>query len=181
MEFLSELWLPIVVSAFLVWVTSFITHVLLPHHKSEWKGLPNEDDFSNLMRSTPAGKYMFPFGSMNDMKEAAFQEKMNRGPNGLLILWDGPVSMGRNLGLTLLFYLVVGVFVAYLGFHAIEPTDDYLARFRLCGTAALLAHGFGWISFFIWFRYGNFWPNFLDAVLYAGVTAGTFAWLWPVA
>ena len=38
MEFLSELWLPILVSAALVWIVSAIIHMLMPWHKSEWKG-----------------------------------------------------------------------------------------------------------------------------------------------
>ncbi len=181
MEFLAQLWLPIFVSAVLVWIASFLTHMVLPHHKSEWSGLPNEDEVVAAIKPLSPGLYMFPFGKMEEMKTPEYQAKMKNGPNGTLVIWNGPVNMGKNLGMTFLFYLLVGVFVAYLGHHAILPTDDYLERFRLTGTTAFAAHGLGWMSFFIWFGGGRFWPNFLDAVIYALVTAGTFAWLWPVA
>lgn len=36
MEFLSELWMPIVVSAVFVFIASFLIHVVLPIHKGEW-------------------------------------------------------------------------------------------------------------------------------------------------
>lgn len=42
MEFLGELWLPIVVSAVFVWIASFFMHMVFPHHKKEFAGLQNE-------------------------------------------------------------------------------------------------------------------------------------------
>ena len=35
MAFLTELWMPILVSAVFVFIVSSITHILLPYHKSE--------------------------------------------------------------------------------------------------------------------------------------------------
>lgn len=179
MEFLSNLWMPILVSAALVFVASFLTHMVLPHHKSEFVKLPNEDEVMAAVEKAPAGRYMFPCpDDMKHMNSPEFVEKAAKGPNGLLVRFPGPVNMGQNLGLTFLFYLLVGVFVAYIGWHSIDPGSEYLARFRICGATAFAAHGLGWMSFFIWFRYGKFWPNFFDSLLYALITAGTFAWLW---
>ncbi len=42
MEFLGELWLPIVVSAVLVWIASFFMHMVFPHPKKEFAGLQDE-------------------------------------------------------------------------------------------------------------------------------------------
>lgn len=97
----------------------------------------------------------------------------------MVIMFPGPVSMGANLGRTLLYYLVVGVFVAYLGYHSVDPADPYLSKFRICGAVAFAAHGLGWIPFQIWYRVGKFLPNFVDSLLYALLTAGVFGWLWP--
>lgn len=179
MQFLIDQWMAIVVSAVLVFIASFITHMVLPHHKSEFKKLVDEDGVMATVEGVSPGNYMFPCpAEMKDMNSPEFKAKVEKGPNGLLIIWPGGTNMGQNLGQTFLFYLVVGVFVAYVGTHAIAPTADYMARFRLCGTVAFMAHGLGWISFFIWFKYGKFWPNFFDSLVYALVTAGTFAWLW---
>ncbi len=180
MEFLSALWMPIVVSAVVVFFASFITHTILPHHKSEFKKLPNEDAVLSTAAGAPPELYMFPFpASMADMKSPEFIAKTEKGPNGMLIIWPKPVNKAENLAMTFLFYVVVGVFIAYLGWHSIDAGSTYLHRFRICGTIAFAAHGLGWMSYFIWFRYGRFWPNFFDSVIFALLTAGVFAWLWP--
>jgi hypothetical protein len=87
--------------------------------------------------------------------------------------------MGRNLILTLLFYMVVGVFVAYIAHHTVSVEAPYLETFRITGTVAFAAHGLGWIPFMIWFGGKGFWTNLFDSIVYAGLTAGTFGWLWP--
>lgn len=179
MLFLADHWVPIVVSAVIVFIASFLTHMVLPLHKSEFKKLPDEDATMAGLAGVSPDLYMFPFMSgPEDMKSPDYLAKVQKGPNGMVILWPKPVNMGQNLGLTFLFYLVVGVFVAYVGFHSNAVEDTYLERFRLCGAVAFCAHGLGWMSFFIWYRYGRFWPNFIDSVIYALLTAGTFAWLW---
>jgi len=43
MEFLTQLWLPIVVSGFAVFFLSALVWTVMPHHKKDWQGLPNED------------------------------------------------------------------------------------------------------------------------------------------
>jgi hypothetical protein len=179
MEFLAELWLPIVVSAVFVWIASSIIHMVLPHHKGEFKGLPEEDKALDAIRDAPPGQYMFPFCDMADWKKPEMQEKMRRGPNGILIIWPGAANMGRNIILMLVFYLVVSVFVAYIGWHAMGPGETYMKVFRICGTAAFMAHGLGWMPGMIWFGQKGFWTYLFDSIVYALITAGTFGWLWP--
>ncbi len=178
MDFLAHLWMPILVSAVLVWIASFFMHMVFPHHKNEWKGHPDEAKLMTALEGVSPGQYMFPFGSMADMKDPEFVAKQRNGPNGTLTIWPGPVNMGRNLLLTFLFYTVVGVFVGYLGSHALQAGAPYLKVFQVCGTAAFMAHGLGWISFMIWFGGRGFWANLFDSLVYACVTAGTFGWLW---
>lgn len=182
MEFLSALWMPILVSAVLVFIASFFTHMVLPHHKSEFGKASDESAVMGAIAGEAPGRYMFPYPSdMKDINSPEFMERMRQGPCGLFVRYPGPVNMGQNLMLTFLFYILVGIFVAYIGWHSIDPGSEYLFRFRICGAVAFAAHGLGWMSFFIWFRYGKFWPNFFDSLAYALITAGTFAWLWPKA
>ena len=87
MAFLTELWLPIVVSAFFVFIVSSITHMVLPYHKSEFKKMPNEDEVMKAMRDhgMVPGHYMFPCGeSMKDWDSPEMKEKRDKGPMGLL-------------------------------------------------------------------------------------------------
>ena len=180
MEFLSDLWLAIVVSAGFVWIASAIIHMALPIHKNEWKGLPDEEKVNDALRGIQPGMYMFPWCEMKEMNTPEVQEKFKRGPVGTLTIWSGPTNMGRNLILMLLYYLVVGAFVAYVGWHTIDPGAEYLNVLRVCGAAAFMAHGLGWMPRMIWFGGASreFWTYLFDSVVYAMLTAGTFGWLW---
>ena len=77
--------------------------------------------------------------------------------------------------------LIISFFVAYLAAHTIAPGAYYLRVFRIVGTAAFLAYGFGTISNAIWegqtFSFTA--KEVLDGLIYALLTAGTFRWLWP--
>jgi hypothetical protein len=180
MEFLSELWMPIVVSAVFVFVASALLHMVVPHHKGEWKGLANEDAVLGNLKGVPPGQYMFPFCDMAQMKDPAMQEKLKNNPIGVLTIWPGQANMGQNLGLSFLVYLVIGVFVAYLSWHARGGMTDYMSTFRIAGTAAFMAHGLGILTHMVWYRVKGFWAYLLDNLVYALLTAGVFGWLWPV-
>ena len=180
MDFMADLWLSIVVSAALVWIASFLMHMVLPHHKGEWKGLPSEEGVLAALKGVAPGQYMFPWCDMKQMNDPAMQEKLNSSPNGTLTIWSGRVNMGRNLLLTLLTYLFIGALTAYVTWHALQGEEpDYMTVFRMAGSAALLGHGMGWITHMIWYQVKGFWTHMFDSVVFALVTAGVFGWLWP--
>lgn len=181
MEFLSALWMPILVSAAFVWIASFLTHMVLPVHKGEWKSLPDEDKTLDALAGISPGNYMFPWGTMADMKNPEFAEKQKRVPNGTATIWPGPVNMGRNLVLTYLSYVLIGLFVAYVCWHAFigNARPTYMEVFRIAGTTAFMAHALGLIPHAIWYRGIRIWSILLDAIIYGAVTAAAFGWLWP--
>ena len=47
---LASLWMPIVLSAVIVFVASSIIHMLLPYHRSDYHQLPHEDKFMSTLR-----------------------------------------------------------------------------------------------------------------------------------
>ena len=185
MEFLIELWLPILVSAVIVFIASSIIHMATPMHKGDCKKLANEDAVLDGLRSNGVqpGAYMFPCaGSMKDMGSPEMVEKLKRGPVGwLTILPPGGFNLGRNLGLWFVFCLIVGFFSAYVGWHALEPGAHYRLVFRITGTAAILGYAIGYIQDPIW--KGAKWSTtikyIIDGVIYGLLTGGTFGWLWP--
>ena len=181
---LKELWLPIVVSGVIVWVASFLIWMVSPMHKGEWKSLPDEKGFMGAMieMGVQPGQYMFPNPTdRSDMKNPEFLERVKRGPNGIITVWPGPANMGKNMVLTLILYWIVSLFVAYLGWNCLQPTDPYLHKFRISGTAAVMAYCFASLPHDIWFgRPGRaILTSLIDGVIYGLLTAGTFAWLWP--
>jgi hypothetical protein len=181
---LSALWLPILLSAVIVFVASSIMHMVLPYHCSDYQNLPDEDRVLASLRdaSLTRGLYIFPFTTRKDMKSPALVEKDRRGPVGMLTIFPGgPPVMPKFLGQWFAYCLLIGFFVAYLAAHTIVPGTYYLRVFRVVGGAAFLAYGLGNISNSIW--KGQTWSvtikEAIDGLVYALLTAGTFGWLWP--
>jgi len=47
---LAALWLPILLSAIIVFVASSVMHMLLPYHRSDYRQLPEEDRLYGVAR-----------------------------------------------------------------------------------------------------------------------------------
>jgi len=181
---LSALWLPIVLSAVIVFVASSIMHMVLPYHRSDYRKLPDEDRAMTALRSVglTRGLYVFPFCTPKEMKTPEAQEKYKQGPVGFMTIYhNGPPAMPKFLGQWFGFCLIVSFFVAYLAGHTVAPGLTYLAVFRVVGTAAFMAYGLGNITNGVW----RGWPwsmvikEVVDGLVYGLLTAGTFGWLWP--
>ena len=80
---LMSLWLPILLSAILVFVASSVIHMVLPYHHTDYRKLPGEDETMDALRrlNIPPGDYMMPRpGGSADMRNPEFAAKMARGP-----------------------------------------------------------------------------------------------------
>jgi hypothetical protein len=181
---LAALWLPIVLSAVIVFVASSIMHMVLPYHRNDYGKLPDEDKVLGALRGAELkrGLYVFPFTTHKDMKSPATIEKYKQGPVGMLTVFpSGPPVMPKFLGLWFGYCLLIGIFVAYLTAHTVAAGANYLVVFRVVGTAAFLAYGLGNFSNSIW--KGQTWSvtikEAMDGLVFALLTAGTFGWLWP--
>lgn len=180
------LWLPVVLSAVIVFIASALVWMASPHHKNDWKGLPNEDAVRaalNAQKPAP-GQYMIPFAMGGQAaRDPAVMKKLAEGPVGFITLVKPrtTLSMTPMLVQSFIFYLFVGGAVAYLTGRTLGPGTDYLHVFRVAGTTAWLAYGLGVVPDAIWF--GRPWSStikhVLDALLYGLLTAGVFGWLWP--
>jgi hypothetical protein len=181
---LTALWLPILLSAVIIFVASSIMHMLLKYHQSDYSQLPDEDKILAALRpaNLKRGLYVFPFCTHKDMKSPALIEKYKQGPVGFLtIVPNGPPALPKFLIQWFVYCLVIGFFVAYLTGRTLPRGTDYLAVFRVAGTAAFLAYGLGQLSNGIW--KGQRWSatikEVIDGLIYGLLTAGTFGWLWP--
>ena len=182
---LDQLLIPIAVSALLVFVASALVWLVLPHHRSDLKRLPDEAAALEALgkQALGPGVYRFPYASdPAAVYDAAFVAKLTRGPVGLLtVTAPGPFSMSRAFGLSLLSYLGVSVFVAYLAGRTLPEGTAFLHVFRVAGTIAVAAYTSALLPGSIW--WGRPWSHTLkdvaDGLVYGLVTAGTFGWLWP--
>jgi len=185
MEFLSSLWLPVLLSAVFVFVASSLLHMVLPIHKGDYARLPAEADVLAALRGAGVapGDSMFPCpSSVKAMGSPEMLERYRRGPVGFMtVLPSGPPAMGRSLLQWFLFSLLVSVLVAYVGSLALPPGAAYLAVMRITATVAILTYGVSHVPDSIWKGHG--WAStfkfLFDGVVYGLVTGGTFGWLWP--
>ncbi len=182
---LSVLWLPILLSAVIVFVASSIIHMALPWHKGDYRQVPDEGKVMEALRpfAIPPGDYMVPRpSSMQDMRSPEFQEKMNKGPVMVAtVLPNGRTAMGRNLSLWFVYCVLVGLFAAYIAGRALPPGSEYLHVFRFVGAGAFLGYSVALWQLSIWYRraWSTTIKSTIDGLVYALLTAGVFGWLWP--
>ena len=182
---LGALWLPVVLSAVLVFVLSSVIHMVLKYHNRDYRKLPNEDAVRAALRagSPEPRQYVIPYcAEMKEMESPEMRQKFIDGPVGVLNLRrPGPPTMGPMLLQWFVYTLVVSLFVGYVAAHAIPVGASYLDVFRIVGAVGFLAYAAGQVPAAIWM--GKPWAvagkEVFDGLLYGLVTAGAFGWLWP--
>lgn len=182
---LAALWLPILVSAILVFVASSIIHMATPWHKGDYPKLPEQEKIMDALRpfAIPPGDYLLPrCTDRAELRSPEFIEKMNKGPVVLMtVLPNGQMNMGKALGQWFVYVLFVGLFSAYIAGRALPPGTMYLQVFRFAGATAFLSYAVALWQASIWSgrSWSLTWKSTFDGLIYAGLTAGTFGWLWP--
>jgi hypothetical protein len=187
MTALSALWLPILLSAVVVFVVSSAIHMLSLWHKNDYPKLPNESQVMDALRplAIPPGDYMMPrASSMEEMRSAAFTERLQKGPVLIVtVMRPGAMSMGKSLGGWFAYALIVGILAAYVAGRALPPGAAYLDVFRFAGVTTFIAYAVALWQMSIW--YHRAWSitlkSTMDGLMYALLTAGIFGWLWPSA
>ncbi|MCC6661553.1 MAG: hypothetical protein IT437_11780 [Phycisphaerales bacterium] len=182
LDLLRTLWMPMVLSAVIVFVASAVIWMASPLHKGDFKGAGGQEDaLLGIARSLSPGVYMAPWCHDKAGKEAAMA-KAKEGHMAMLTV-TGSCNFGRTLALWFVHLLVVGLFVAYISSLALaaKPVVDYLQVFQVAGTAAFLAYGGYAVPMALWhgMPMRQVPGKLLDALIYACLTAGTFGWLWP--
>lgn len=183
MELLLALWMPILITTIVLFVASFLAWVVMPHHKPDVRRWPDEERLMQFIRESGAGpgEYLFPLIDQKDMNEDWAKQRYGQGPWGMVHVWPAQPNTPRNMLVTVSYFLVVTVLVAYVGVAALAPGASFGEVFRLIGTTAILAYCAGGILHEIWFTR----PlrakimNFVDGLAYGAITGLVFALMWP--
>jgi hypothetical protein len=182
---LTSLWLPIVLSAVIVFVASSVIHMVLTYHRTDFKPLPSEDQVMDALRkfSVPPGDYVMPHcPSPAHMKTPEFQEKWKKGPLGIMTVWPmGPIAVGGQLAQWFGFSLVVSLFAGYVASRALGPGAEYLTVSQMASTTAFLGYAMAQWADVIWYKRSAMTAikATFDGVIYGLLTGGVFGWLWP--
>lgn len=182
---LLSLWLPILLSAVVVFVISSLIHMVIKWHAPDYRGFANEDAVRDAIRAgNPApGRYVVPYcADMKAMGSDAMLKKYREGPVGhIVIAPTGVPQMGRHLGLWFLWSLAVAAIAAYLAIRVLG-LDPQHARgaAKLVGAVTFIAHGFGTMQESIWMArpWSSSAKYLLDAALYAVACGFVFFWFW---
>jgi hypothetical protein len=182
---LASLWLPILLSAVVVFLISSVIHMTPLWHKTDYPKLDKEAQVLGALRplAIPPGDYLMPRPtSTAEMRSPEFLEKVKQGPVVVMtVMPNGPMSMGKNLVQWFVYSLVIGVFAAYIASRALAPGAPYLRVFQLTGATAFACYTVAIWQMSIWYHRG--WSltikTTLDGLIYSLLTAGVFGWLWP--
>lgn len=182
---LEQLWIPIVLSAVLVFVASSLIHMVFKWHNPDYHKFANEDEVRAAIRAgNPApGQYVIPYcPDPKDMQKPEVQQKFKEGPNGFMML-RAPCapSMGAPLSQWFALNLVIAIVAGYLASRTVVAGASFLAVCRVVSLVTFLAYACGGLQYAIWF--GKPWrsaaKDVLDGFIYGLVSAAAFGWLWP--
>ena len=189
---ITTLWLPILLSAVVVFFASWIIHMFLPWHRKDFPKVPNEERVMDAVRplGIPPGEYMIPRAdSPQDMKSPEFQAKLAKGPVLMVNVFPpGPFSMGKSLFQWFVYCIVVSAFAAYLASRSfalaggmVPPDDVYGEAFRFAGATAFVGYALALPQASIWYKrsWGMTFRSVIDGVIYGLLTGGVFGALWP--
>ena len=180
-----SLWLPILLSAVFVFIASSIIHMALSYHRADVGQVPDEAQVMDALRpfKIPPGDYVVPCAAnMKEMGTEEFIEKTKQGPVSFLtVLPNGPMTIGKSLGMWFGYSLVVGAIAGYTAGLTLGPGADYRVVFRIVSTVAFSGYSLAILQSTIWWYrgWGYTLRTMLDGLIYALLTGGTFGWLWP--
>lgn len=186
MNALLALWLPILLSAVVVFIISSLVHMVFKWHASDYAAFPNEDAVSAAIRAgnPKPGRYVMPHCSdMKDMANPEMVRKYQEGPVGHLTIGpNGVPNMGKYLGMWFLLCLLVSAVAAVLAsqIFSLDP-DRARAAGKLAFAVSFVGYGFGTLQESIWMMrpWSSSAKYLLDSALYALGTGLVFWWLWP--
>src|SRR5690606_9989081 len=166
-------------------IASSVIHMVLQLHKAEYRKLANEDDVRAALRAgAPApGQYLVPHcADPKEMGSPEFVRKLEEGVNAVVYVRPtGQVKLGQFLAKWFAYTLLVGLLAGYVAMATLPRGVEYLTVFRVVGVTAWLGYAWQGPSDSIWM--GKPWSltarSMVDGLVYALLTAGTFAWRWP--
>jgi hypothetical protein len=177
--------LPALIAAVLVFIASSLIHMVLRLHKPDYRQMPGEDEVRAVLRRTGAspGQYMIPYcNEPKDMASPEHVKKLEEGPIGVVYVGKpGVPSLGPFLGKWFAYSLVVSLLAGYVARAAVPPGAAYLSVFQVVGAASWLAYGWQGPQDSIWMckPWSVTLRHMRDGLVYAALTAGAYAWLWP--
>ena len=188
MTAIGSLWLPILVTAVLIFIASSLIHMVFKWHNSDYRKLANEDDVRAAIRAgSPApGQYILPHcQDMKDMGGEDMKKKFIEGPIAFMtVRKNGPPEMGACLFQWFVYSVAVATLCGCLAAGAVGfGVANAHQGGHIVGVASFLAYVGGSVQMGIWMGkpWGSVAKDALDGLIYATISAMTFMYMWPAA
>lgn len=182
---ISSLWLAILLAALCVFLASVLVWMVLPHHTSDFRPLPDEASTASALRAQQLAPGMYAFPQVADrgrLAEPAVADRFRKGPVGFVtILPNGVPALSRRLLQALGYHVLVAAMVAFVLTRSLRPGAGFQTVFRVAATVAWMTHSFGAVQDAIWLGKprAHVWKGLADGLLYGLLTGWVFAWQWP--
>ena len=180
----TSLWIPVLLSAVLVFVASAILQMVIGHHWNDMRSVPRQQQLLDSLRalSLPVGDYMVPRpASRAAARDPAFMEQLDKGPVARLQVLPGGMNMGRSLAQWFAYCVLVSVFVACIAVPVLHRGASYPLVFHTAAGIAFGCYALALPQASIW--YGRSWRmtvmTIIDGLVYGMLTGGTFGAFWP--
>jgi len=175
-------WLPILVSAVVVFIASAAVWMAFKWHDSDFHKTDDEEAVRAALSGASPGYYLLPFCKQDPdmLKDEAVRQKFIDGPQAYItVIPNGVPQMGGKLLGSFVYYLFVGALCAYILSLTTSPDASYLDVFRVTCTVAWIAYGVAYIQDSVWFGRPRSMTmkSLLDALIYGLLTGGVFGWL----
>jgi hypothetical protein len=178
---LASLWLPILVAAVAIFIASSIIHMATPWHHYDFAPMPDQSRVLDALRSfnIKPGDYVVPHP--HGAPSAEFTELSKRGPVVAMTVLPGDVVIVKNLVLWFVYCAVVATCAAYIAGAALPAAAETKKVFQFAGATAFFGFALALWQQTIWYSRSvvTTMKSTIDGLVYALVTAGVFAWLWP--
>ena len=183
MEFVLDLWLPILVGTVVLWFMSFFFWAMAPHHFGDKSKVEDEEGLMSFLKqaNVSAGNYFFPYcGSAKEQSDKEYIQRYTNGPRGTLNVYEMP-NMPSNMIRTILYFFVTVFTIAYITHVACPPVEeasDFMKVFRIAGAIAVLTYATSGVLNRVWFT-ERMWTHIVDGIAYGVVLGLIFAAFWP--
>lgn len=185
MDGYTAFWLPTLLSAVFVFASAALLQMATKWHQSDYGTLPDEEAFRAAVKplAIPPGDYTVPVPKQrSDMRSPEFVKKVEEGPRVMMTVFpNGMTGMGSMLVCQFIYVLFVSWFAGHFSYRVLGAAASDHDIMHTVGGLAFAAYGLALWPLAIWYRRSlktTFKAN-VDALVFAGITALTFAWLWP--
>jgi hypothetical protein len=185
MNVITQLWMPILATAVLIFIASSLIHMVFKWHNSDYRQLGNEDAVRAALGANQPGpgQYIVPYcADMKEMQGEAMMKKYIDGPVAwITVLKNGAPNMGKSLALWFVYTLLIAAFAGWLAMQSYGAGANSRLAAHLVGMVSFLAYASGSVQLGIWM--GKPWASVakdvLDGAIYGTISALVFMWLWP--